>query len=132
MTTQRTVDKASQSGTEKRELSLEEIIHLANRIGLEYVDKKQEAERLELMRTTVRARIMNRIENQAAESDQKLSENKLKRMAEADPEYVTLLENMATARAEAEKLKVRYDSYRHLFEAQRTMLSYRRTELKTL
>lgn len=119
---------ASQS---QRDLSLEEIIQLANKIGLEYVDKRRDAERLELLRTTVRSRIMNRIENDAG-TENPIPEGRLKRLAEADPEYVQLLEQIAQTRAESEKLRIRYESYRNLFDAKRTMISYKKTELKTL
>jgi hypothetical protein len=123
------------SGEEKKELSLEEIIQLANRIGLEFVDKRREAERLELLRTSIRAQLMNRIESEQAEreaGEKSLPEAKLKRLAEAHPEYLELLDRIAQARAESEKLRIRYDSYRHLFEARRTMISYKKTEMKTL
>jgi hypothetical protein len=115
----------------QRDLSLEEIIQLANKIGLEYVDKRRDAERLELLRTTVRSRIMNRIENDAG-TENSIPEGRLKRLAEADPEYVQLLEQIAQTRAESEKLRIRYESYRNLFDAKRTMISYKKTELKTL
>lgn len=115
----------------QRDLSLEEIIQLANKIGLEYVDKRRDAERLELLRTTVRARIMNRIESDAG-SEASIPEGRLKRLAEADPEYVQLLEQIAQTRADSEKLRIRYESYRNLFDAKRTMISYKKTELKTL
>jgi hypothetical protein len=114
---------------EEKELTLEEIIHLANKIGLEHVEKRKDSERLELLRTSIRARIMNRLE---AESVERIPEARLKRLAEADPEYIQALEDIAKARGEAEKLRVRYESYRNLFEARRTMISYRKTELKTL
>lgn len=114
-----------------RELSLEEIIQLANKIGLEFVDKRREAERLELLRTTVRAKIMNRIEAEAG-VDAGIPEGRLKRLAEADSEYVQLLEQIAQTRADSEKLRIRYESYRNLFDARRTMISYKKTELKTL
>ncbi|NBX18123.1 MAG: hypothetical protein EBR09_12245 [Proteobacteria bacterium] len=115
----------------QRDLSLEEIIQLANKIGLEYADKRRDAERLELLRTTVRAKIMNRIESEAG-SETTIPEGRLKRLAEADAEYVQLLEQIASSRAEAEKLRIRYESYRNLFDAKRTMISYKKTELKTL
>ncbi|NBO38836.1 hypothetical protein EBU99_09660 [bacterium] len=121
----------SPSHAQQRDLSLEEIIQLANKIGLEYVDKRRDAERLELLRTTVRSRIMNRIENDAG-PDASIPEGRLKRLAEADPEYVQLLEQIAQTRAESEKLRIRYESYRNLFDAKRTMISYKKTELKTL
>ncbi|MGY3802660.1 hypothetical protein ACWNT8_01120 [Pigmentibacter ruber] len=111
-----------------KELGLEEIIQLANKIGLEYVEKRKEAERLELLRTSVRAKIMNRIELTA----DKIPEAKLKRLAEADSEYIELLEKIVTVRAETEKLRIRYESYKSLFDARRTMISYKKVELKTL
>lgn len=115
----------------QRELTLEEIIQLANKIGLEYVDKRRDAERLELLRTSVRAKIMNRIEAESG-PEASIPEGRLKRLAEADSEYVQLLEQIAHMRAESEKLRIRYESYRNLFDAKRTMISYKKTELKTL
>jgi hypothetical protein len=115
----------------QRDLTLEEIIQLANKIGLEYADKRRDAERLELLRTTVRAKIMNRIESESG-SETTIPEGRLKRLAEADSEYVQLLEQIASTRAESEKLRIRYESYRNLFDAKRTMISYKKTELKTL
>lgn len=117
-------------GDAAREMPLEDIISMANRIGLEYVDRRREAERLELMRTSVRSQLMNRIEEESTERS--IPEARLKRLAEAHPEYLDLLERIALTRAESEKLRIRYDSYRNLFEARRTLISYRKTELKTL
>ena len=114
---------------QERELSLEDIIQLANRIGLEHADKRKEAERLELLRTSIRAQIMNKIE---ADSEKAIAEAKLKRLAEAHPDYLELLNRIAESRAESEKLRIRYESYRNLFDAKRTMISYKKTELKTL
>ncbi len=111
-----------------KEMALEEIIQISNKIGLEYVDKRKDAERFELLRTSIRAKIMNRIEL----NNEKIPEARLKRLAEADSEYINLLENIASARAEAEKLRVRYESYKSLFDARRTMISYKKVELKSL
>lgn len=111
-----------------KEMALEEIIQIANKIGLEYVDKRKEAERLELLRTSIRAKIMNKIELKG----EKIPEARLKRLAEADFEYVELLEKIATTRAEAEKLRIRYESYKSLFDARRTMISYKKAELQNL
>lgn len=111
-----------------KEMGLEEIIQLANKIGLEYVAKRKEAERFELLRTSIRAKIMNRIESHS----EKIPEARLKRLAEADSEYIDLLEKIVTAREETEKLRIRYESYKSLFDARRTMISYKKIELKTL
>lgn len=111
-----------------KEMGLEEIIQLANKIGLEYVEKRKDAEKLELLRTSVRSKIMNRIEL----TTEKIPEARLKRLAEADPEYISMLEKIVAARAETEKLRIRYESYKSLFDARRTMISYKKIELKTL
>ncbi len=111
-----------------KEMALEEIIQISNKIGLEFVEKRKEAERLELLRTSIRAKIMNRLEN----SMDKMPEARLKRLAEADFEYVDLLEKIANSRADAEKLRIRYESYKSLFDARRTMISYKKVELKSL
>jgi hypothetical protein len=111
-------------GTGSENLSLEEIVHLTNRVGMEYVASKKEADRLDLLRATVRARLMIRYD------DDKISEAKIKRLAESDPEYVEFLEKLAVAKSEADRLKMRYDSYRNLFDARRSMLSYQKAEMK--
>lgn len=111
-----------------KEMALEEIIQISNKIGLEYADKRKDAERLELLRTSIRAKIMNRIELK----NEKIPEARLKRLAEADFEYIDLLEKIASSRAEAEKLRIRYESYKSLFDARRTMISFKKVELKSL
>lgn len=105
-------------------LGLEEIVHLANKVGLEYAAARKEADKLELLKPTVRARIMLRID------DGEMSESRLRRLTETDPEYVEFIEKMAETRGEAEKLRVRYESYKNLFEAKRSLLSYQKAEMK--
>lgn len=105
-------------------LGLEEIVHLANRVGLEYVTVKKEAERLDLLKNTVRSKISIRLD------DGRMSEAKLKRLMEVDPEYLDFLDKLVTARADAEKLRIRYESYKNLFEARRSLLSYQKAEMK--
>jgi hypothetical protein len=105
-------------------LGLEEIVHLANKVGLEYAAARKEADKLELLKPTIRARIMLRID------DGEMSESRLRRLTETDPEYVAFIEKMADSRGEAEKLRVRYESYKNLFEAKRSLLSYQKAEMK--
>lgn len=105
-------------------LGLEEIVHLANKVGLEYAAARKEADKLELLKPTIRARIMLRID------DGEMSESRLRRLTETDPEYVAFIEKMADTRGEAEKLRVRYESYKNLFEAKRSLLSYQKAEMK--
>ena len=119
------------SGKETRELSLEEIIHISNKLGLEHAEKRREAELLELLRSSKRAQIMNQIESDNP-NNKSFSEAKLKRLAEAHPDYLQLLEQIVESRSKAEKVKIRYDSYRNLFEAKRTMISLKKTEMRNL
>ena len=107
-------------------LGLEEIVHIANKVGLAYVEAKKKAEHLELLKPTVRARIALRLD------DDKITEARLKRMTETDPEYLEFLEQLMDARRECDKLKVRYDSYKNLFDARRSLLSFQKEEMKLL
>jgi hypothetical protein len=107
-------------------LNLEEIVHIANKIGLEFVEAKRKAEHFSMLKPTVKARIMIRLD------DGTLSEAKLQRLTETDPEYLDFLEQLSEAKREADKLRIRYESYKNLFEAKRSMLSYQKAELKHL
>jgi hypothetical protein len=119
-----TSKKSSGATTSADRLGLEEIVHLANKVGLEYATAKKEADRLELLKPTVRAKIMIRLD------DGNMSETRLRRLTETDPEYIDFLEKMSETRGEAEKLRVRYESYKNLFEAKRSLLSYHKAEMK--
>ena len=105
-------------------MTLEEIVRQANSAGMAYVSAKKIAERLELMKPIVRARVMER------HDDGERSETKIRRLAETDPEYIRFIEELADARAEAEKTRIRYESYKNLFEARRSMLSYQKAEMR--
>jgi hypothetical protein len=107
-------------------LGLEEIVHLTNKIGLEYAQAKKEADRLELLKPVIRARIAMRLD------DGKISEVRLKRLTEIDAEYVDFIEQLSTAKGECDRLRVRYESYKNLFEARRSLLSYQKAEMKIL
>jgi hypothetical protein len=104
--------------------SLEDIVNLANRVGMEYVAAKKSADRLELLKATMRARAMEKYD------DGKLTETKIKRLAEIDSEYVGFLEELSLAKGEYERCKIRYESYKNLFEAKRSMLSYQKAEMR--
>lgn len=108
------------------QLSLEEIVHLSNKIGLEYAEAKKEAERLDMLKHTIRAQITIRHDNG------ELSEARLRRLTETDPEYIQFLEDFSEAKLKSEKLKVRYESYKNLFEARRSMMSYQKAEMKLI
>ncbi len=107
-------------------LGLEEIVHISNKVGLDYVEAKKQAEYFELMKPSIKARIMLRID------DGEMTEAKLKRLTETDPEYIEFLEKLLDARRDCERLKVRYESYKNLFDAKRSLLSYQKAEMKLL
>ena len=107
-------------------LGLEEIVHISNKVGMAYVEAKKRAEHLELLKSTVRAKISLRHDT----GD--ISEAKLKRLTEADSEYVEFLEKLSSAKIESDQLKIRYESYKNLFDARRSLLSYQREEMKLI
>ena len=107
-------------------LDLEDVVQLASRIGQEYARAKQISDRLELLKPTVRAKIS--IRHDVGD----MTEAKLKRLTENDAEYVEFIEELATAKGNSEKLRIRYESYRNLFEAKRSMLSYKKAEMSIL
>ncbi|MFW7378144.1 MAG: hypothetical protein ACOH5I_05005 [Oligoflexus sp.] len=107
-------------------LGLEEIVHIANKVGLDYVEAKKSAEHYELMKAPTRARIALRLD------DGKMSETRLRRLTETDPEYLEFLEKLSSARRESDRLKVRYESYKNLFDARRSLLSFQKEEMKLI
>ena len=107
-------------------MNLENIVHSANKVGLEYARAKKKYERLELFKPTYKAKAMEKYD------DGTRSEVKIKRLAEIDQEYIKFLELLAEARAESESLRIRYESFKNLFEARRSMLSYQKAEMKIL
>ena len=107
-------------------LGLEDIVHLANKIGLEYVQARREAEKLELLKNSIRSKVSIRLD------DGLMTEAKLKRLMEVDLEYLEFIEKLVAARAESEKYRIRYESYKNLFEARRSLLSYQKAEMKLL
>lgn len=120
------IDKPHQSNGQRPvdHMSLEDIVHRANKVGMEYCDAKQVSERLELLKPSERAKAMEKYD------DGSRSEAKIKRMAEVDPDYIGYLEKLNEAKAQADKLRLRYDSFKNLFEARRSLLSYQKAEMR--
>ena len=99
---------------------------MANKVGMEYAKSKKVAEHLELLKPTYKSRAMLR------HDDGNVSEAKLKRLGETDEEYVKFLAELAGAKSDCESLRIRYESYKNLFEARRSMMSYQKAEMKIL
>ena len=109
-----------------KRLTLEEVVSLTNRVGLEWAQVKKRADRYELLKPSFRAKIMDKYD------DGTTSEAKIRRQAEQDSEYIDFLEKLNKTKGECEVLRIRYDSYRNLFEAKRSLLSYRKAEMQYL
>lgn len=107
-------------------LTLEEIVYKSNEIGMQLATQKHHAEKMEILKPVVRAKIMTRLD------DGKISETKLRRLCEIDPEYIAHLEKLSECRYQADRLKIRYDSYKNLFEAKRSELSYKKAEMQLI
>ena len=112
------------SSSEK--LTLEEIVFLAHKVGLEYVTAKKKVDRNDLLKSIYRSKLMEKHDNGQR------SEAKIKRLAETDEEYLQFVEKLAEAKFICEELKIRYESYKNLFEARRSMLSYQKAEMKLI
>jgi hypothetical protein len=111
---------------DSKELSLEEVVALASRVGLEWARAKKQADRYELLKPSFRAKMMDKYDDGAT------SEAKIRRQAEQDSEYIDFLEKLNQFKGDCEVLRIRYDSYRNLFEAKRSLLSYRKAEMQYL
>ena len=119
-----TESSSGQSSAES--LSLEEIVHITNKVGMKYVKAKKEAEKKELLKATFRAKAMEKYD------DGKQSEAKIRRLAEQDKDYIAYLDEIIELRYQVDQLRIRYDSYKNLFEARRSTLSYQKAEMRLL
>lgn len=127
MTQEENVSKEELPSQQKgQSLTLEDIVTLANKIGLEYAKSKKKAEYYDLMKPSKRAECMEK------HDDGTKSEAKIRRLAETDPDYIEFLEGLSKARFDCEQLRIRYESYKNLFEARRSMLSYQKAEMTLL
>ena len=118
--------RSSRLKKENTQLNLEEIVSISNKIGLEYVEAKKKAEYYELLKPSKRAQAMEKYD------DEKRSEAKIRRLAETDPDYLQFINQLVEAKSNSEKLKIRYESYKNLFEAKRSLLSYQKAEMNIL
>jgi hypothetical protein len=98
----------------------EYIFRQLNETGDAWVDKNAAAEILEETKKTVLAELMNALEGPKTEREAR---------ALADPTYKLHLTNMVTARKEANRARVKYDSMKVLAEMRRTEASTRRAEM---
>lgn len=105
--------------TERPDFDPEAIYRRLESAGDDWVDKNAAAEILEETKKTVLAEQMGGYQGSNAERERK---------ALADAVYRLHLVNMVTARKEANRARVRYDSVRVLAEMRRTQESTRRAE----
>lgn len=106
--------------SERPDFDPEAIYRRLESAGDDWVDKNAAAEILEETKKTVLAQLMgSELAGTNAERERK---------ALGDPAYRLHLTNMVTARKEANRARVRYDSVRVLAEMRRTQESTRRAE----
>jgi hypothetical protein len=109
------------------QFDLQEVVRQMHAAGLKYAKSKALLERLELTRSSVKARLMQKILQTAG--DGKISETRLLHQAEATPEYWSHLEQIAKAREDFEIHRIVYESLRALFDAKRSEMSYAKAEM---
>ena len=109
-----------------KKLTLEDIVHLTNKMGIAYASAKKVSDKLDLLKASARARAMEKYD------DGERTETKIRRLAEIDSDYIKYLSQLADAKSECEILRIRYESYKNLFEARRSMLSYKKAEMQYL
>lgn len=98
-----------------------EITERLRLAGENWADREAAASLLEETRKTVLAELMNQLEGSVASRES---------VALADPSYRLHLVNMVTARKEANRAKVNFDSAKAWIELTRTAESSRRAEMK--
>jgi hypothetical protein len=101
------------------------------RLGLEWVEKDEQASILEETKKTVLAQLI-REEQLASKSTggKGIPMNQAESNALASPVFESHLKGMVAARAEANRAKVRYDSARIRIELLRSLIAARREEMR--
>jgi hypothetical protein len=107
-------------------LDLGEIVKLSHKIGLEFVEAKAALDEKELLKPSYKAQVALKYDVDGH------SETKIRRLTEADGDYITYLKDLSALKLDCEKLRVRYESYKNLFEARRSLMSYQKAEMQIL
>lgn len=88
--------------------------------------------KLEEMAKDVLAGIMDRIEKGIIADGDKISENKLERLARCDPEWLTYKQGLYEARIEAGRAKARFVQAEKYWATLQSGLAYKRDEMMHL
>jgi len=107
-------------------LDLGEIVKLSHKIGLEFVEAKAALDEKELLKPCFKAQVAIKYDVDGN------SETKIRRLTEADDDYIAYLKTLSSLKLDSEKLRVRYESYKNLFEARRSLMSYQKAEMQIL
>ena len=108
------------------------VIEKAVKYGDSWAEAKQISWRLEELKKSVLAEIMNRLGDEAAKRSEKITEAKLERMAMASKEYIDHVTAMTQARSEEIKMHVRYTACLNSFEARRSVASLEKKKIALL
>lgn len=109
--------------------SLEQVVVEAETKGKEWVSAKQVAKRLEELKKYKLSKVMNEFEISEKVNGGKVSETKLKRLAEGSKDYKDHVEEWVIADKEANKLRIEYDALINFYEAKRSMLSLEKAKV---
>ena len=105
---------------------LERFVKSYHDAGIAWVDAKLTVDQLEDDLPS----FLSAIKNQLADGN--MSEEKIKRLALADPNYRKQVQDTAKARADMLRKKVKYDSWDKMFEAKRSKMSFEKEQMKFL
>lgn len=95
--------------------------------GQDWVKAKLVADQLNEGQKNYLAALINKLE---AESDEKISESKLERLARGSAEYVNYTSSMCKATSDMLSKRVRFDAFDKWFEAKRSGLSFEKEIIK--
>ena len=105
---------------------LENLVKQINEAGLAMVEAQLKASQLADDEKNFLATLMSDLEKAI---DEKTSETKLERMARGSSEFRDYVRGRVLAQGEAQRLRVRYQSYQSLFEAKRSELALEREKI---
>lgn len=106
-----------------------ELVSTVENLGIEWANADEEANLLEEVKKTLLAKFITEIQAQPA-GGKSVPMNMAETRAMARPEYKEHLEAMVRKRAEANRLRVRYDSGRVKIELLRSLLANERAAMQ--
>jgi len=108
---------------------LEDQAEEASQLGQEWVERYQAYRRLMEGQKTFISDIKNRIASEVESKGRAVTEQKLERLALANPEYVKFTETLCQAEAASLKAKIKFETAKNKFEAKRSWVSLEKARM---